>query len=70
MKNYVIHIKILKQALNHGLSFKKLHRGIIFNQKDWLKPYIDMKTELRQKAKNYFEKDFFKFVNNAVFGKL
>ena len=53
-----MHIKVLKQALNHGLVFKKVHRVIQFNQKDWLKPYIDMNTKLRKEAKNDFEKDF------------
>ena len=68
-KNYVVHIRSLKQALNHGLIFKKVHRVIQFNQEVWLNPYIDMNTELRKKAKNDFEKDFFKLMNNAVFGK-
>ena len=68
-KNYVVHIKALKQALNHGLILKKVHRVIQFNQKAWLKPYIDMNTKLRKEAKNEFEKDFFKLMNNVVFEK-
>ena len=68
-KRYVVHIKSLKQALNHGLKFKKVHRIIEFNQKAWLKSYIDMNTELRKLAKDDFEKDLFKLMNNAVFGK-
>ena len=68
-KNYVVHIKALKQALNHGLILKKVHRVIQFNQKAWLKPYIDMNTELKKEVKNDFEKDFFKLMNNSVFGK-
>ena len=50
--------KNLKQALNHGLVLKKVHRVIKFNQNAWLKPYIDMNTDLRKKAKNDFKKDF------------
>ena len=48
---------------------RKVHRVIKFNQKAWLKPDIDMNAKLRQKAKINFEKDFFKFMINAVFGK-
>ena len=66
---YVIHIRNLKQALNHELILKKVHRAIKFNQKGWLKPFIDMTTKLRQKAKNDFEKYFFKLMNNLIFGK-
>ena len=69
IKNYVAHIRALKQALNHGLIFKKVHRVIEFNQEAWLKPYINMNTKLRTEAKNDFEKDFFKLMNNAVFRK-
>ena len=68
-KKYVVHISILKQALNHGLKLKKVHRLIEFNQEAWLKKYIDINTELRKKASKDFEKDFFKLMNNAVFGK-
>ena len=64
-----MHISILKQALDHGLKFKKVHRVIEFNQEAWLKKYIDINTELRKKASNDFEKDFFKLMNNVVFGK-
>ena len=68
-KKYVVHINSLKQALNHGLKFKKIHRIIEFNRKAWLKLYIDMNTELRKLASNDFEKDLFKLMNNSVFGK-
>ena len=64
-----MHINVLKQALNHGLVLKKVHRVIQFNQKVWLKPYIDMNTKLIKEAKNDFEKDFFKLIKNSVFEK-
>ena len=51
-ENYVVHIRALKQALNHGLILKKVHRVIQFNQEAWLKLYIDMNTRLRKEAKN------------------
>ena len=67
--SYVVHIRSLKQALNHGLILKKVHRVIQFNQETWSKEYIDMNTELKKQAKYDFEKDFFKLMNNSVFGK-
>ena len=68
-KNYIVHINVLKKALDHGLKLKKVHRIIEFKQEAWLKEYTDANTELRKKATNDFEKDFFKLMNNAVFGK-
>ena len=65
----LFHIRALKQALNHELILKKVHRVIQFKQKAWLKAYIDMKTELRKTAQNEFEKNFFKQINNSVFRK-
>ena len=68
-ENYIIHIASLKQALNHGLILKRVHKVIEFEQEAWLKPYLMMNTELRMQAKNDFEKDFFKLMINTVFGK-
>ena len=64
----IIHIN-LKQTLCHWLVLKKNHRVITFNQNALLKSYIDLNSDLRKKAKNYFKKDFLKMMNNAVLGK-
>ena len=68
-RNYVIHIRALDQALTHGLILEHIHRVIEFDQSAWMKPYIDFNTQLRTKATNDFEKDFFKLMNKSVFGK-
>ena len=60
--------KKLNQALKHGLKFKKVHQVIEFQRSKWMNAYIMLNTRLRA-AKNEFEKDFFKLVNNSVFGK-
>ena len=68
-KNYTIHIRALKQALNHGLILQEVHNVIEFNQEAWLKPCIEMNKKLRTEAKNDFKKDFFKLMNNVVLEK-
>ena len=68
-KKYVLHYKNLIQCLDMGLKVTHIHRGIKFVESEWMKPYIEKNTNLRTKAKNNFEKDFFKLMNNSVFGK-
>ena len=69
-KDYVVHINVLKQALDHGLKLIKVHQVIDqFDQETWLNEYINFNIELRKKATNDFEKDVFMLMNNAVFGK-
>ena len=71
-KNYVVHYEILKLYIEMGMILKKVHRGIKFHQSCWMEPYIRKNTNLRKEAskvKNKFEEDFFKLMNNAVFGR-
>ncbi|GFS76715.1 uncharacterized protein NPIL_654761 [Nephila pilipes] len=66
---YVVHIRNLKQYLKLGLVLKKVHKILEFHQESWLQPYIKMNTQFRTEAENEFEKNFYKLMNNAIFGK-
>ena len=68
-RKYMIHIRALQQALDHGLVLEKIHMGVEFDQSAWMQEYIDFNTKLRTAAANDFEKDFYKLINNLVFGK-
>lgn len=68
-EKYIVHYHMLKLALEHGLVLKKVHRVLQFRQSAWLKPYIELNTKHRAQANNDFEKDFYKLLNNAIYGK-
>ena len=69
-KKYLIHYRMLKFYVRHGMVVEKLHEIISFKQSKWLESYISFNTKKRNKAKNEFEKNFFKFLVNAAFGKI
>jgi len=67
--NYVVHYRNLQFYLKQGMKLKRVHRVLVFEQECWMEPYIRMNTEFRKKAKSDFEKNFYKLMNNSVFGK-
>ena len=68
-KNYLVHYRMLKFYIRHGMEVVKIHNIISFKQSTWFEKYISFNTQKRNKAKNDFEKDFFKLLNNAFYGK-
>ena len=68
-KNYLIHYRMLKIYIRHGMIVDIVHEIISFKQKRWLEKYINFNTQKRNQAVNDFEKDFYKLLNNAFYGK-
>ena len=68
-KNYLVHYRMLKFYVRHGMVVDKIHEIISFKQSNWLEKYINFNTQKRNMAKNDFEKDFYKLLNNAFYGK-
>ena len=68
-KNYGVHYRNLQYYLSQGLILEKVHRILEFKQSDWMKPYVDFNTQKRKEATNESDKNLFKLLNNAVYGK-
>ena len=68
-RNYLFHYRMLKFYVRHGMKIKKVHNVIPFKQSKWLEKYIDFNTQKRNQEVNDFEKDFYKLLNNAFYGK-
>ena len=69
-KNYLVHYRMLNFYVRHGMIVEKVHNVISIKQSGWLENYISFNTLKRNKAINDFEKDFYKLLNNAFYGKL
>ena len=67
--NYVIYYRNLQQCLELGMESKKIYKALKFKQKDWMKPYFDFNTQKRKEAINEADKNYFKLLNNAIYGK-
>jgi hypothetical protein len=68
-KKYVLHVRNLKLHTDLGMKLTRVHRAVTFNQSCWVKDYIDFNTKMRSTSKNAFEKNFFKLMNNSIYGK-